>query len=104
MAISARIEAPAGRSPSSVRGITRSKAREVADLYLMDHVGDLTMAGTPKKIDGRWCFPIILGNVRQGTLGEIGTIEVDATTGDVRLSASFEELVANAARLTHGSA
>ena len=104
MALSARIEAHAGRSATGVRGITRSKARELADLYLMDHVGDLTMAGSPRKVDGFWRFPIILSNARQGTLGEIGEIEVDSDSGDIRLSASFEELIANAKRLTHGSA
>jgi hypothetical protein len=104
MALSARIEAPGRRSSLEAETIDRAKARELADLYLMDHVGDLTMAGHENKVDGRWRFPIVLSNVRQGALGEIGIIEVEADTGDIRLSASYEELLANAKRLTRGSA
>jgi hypothetical protein len=103
MALSARIQAPE-RDASSGARISQARARELADLHLMDHVGDLTMAGTATKVDGCWRFPIVLSNARQGTLGEIGTIEVDALSADIRLSASYEDLVANAERLTHRSA
>jgi hypothetical protein len=83
--------------------IPQLAAARIATGYLIDNVGVLTSPGSATRVDDRWSFPILVGNVFQGSLGEIGTIEVDGHSGEVRLSNSSEELLANAERLYSGS-
>ena len=64
--------------------VNAGRARGIAELYLLDHVGDLLGAGEPGVYeDGLWSFPIELSNARRGVLGDVGTIRVDARTGQV---------------------
>lgn len=64
--------------------IDAESASRIANAYLIDNVGDLLEAGVPQLSgSSRWDIPIILGNVRQGRLGEVGTIGVDVQSGEV---------------------
>jgi hypothetical protein len=70
--------------PAPQRVYDAAYAREVAEEYLIDSVGDLLEAGIPQLAsDGSWAVPILLSNARHGTLGEIGTMRVDGETGEV---------------------
>lgn len=104
MALSASGETRVGKALPKRDRIGRGKARELADVYLMHEVGSLTSTGAPTKVANHWRFPILLGNAIQGSLGEVGTIDVNAESGHIELSHSYEELVANAERLARGSA
>lgn len=45
--------------------------------YLLDHVGDLLVAGEAvPATDGEWSFPILLSTNRRGILGEVGRLKV----------------------------
>jgi hypothetical protein len=55
-------------TPTSV---TREEAAKAADLYLMDHVGDLLTTGPAHLSSGFWEMPIVLSHIG-GTLGSVG--------------------------------
>jgi hypothetical protein len=79
-------------------------AREIADIYLMDYVGDLLGTGTPWLAeDGCWTMPIVLSNARRGEIGPVGTISVDAETGEVLFSEEDRAKVKAGARLLPGA-
>jgi hypothetical protein len=62
-------------------------ALAVADGFLIDKVGDLLTAQAPRlSPDGRWFMSITVGNALQGSLGEVGAIAVDASSGKVLFS------------------
>jgi hypothetical protein len=69
--------------------ISAEVARAIGADFLLMKVGNLLAAGEPRlppsRLDGRrvWKVPILLGNVRQGLLGEVGELLVDAETGRV---------------------
>jgi hypothetical protein len=74
-------------------------ARNIADEFLIRKVGDLLGAGTPRlSEDGQWAVPILLGNVAQGMLGEVGTITVVAASGQVVFSEEDRARVAARAK------
>jgi hypothetical protein len=103
MALSASIKSSVREASSKAKRISQVKARAIAELYLIDEVGDLTTTGDVTKIDGFWRFSILVGNARQGLLGQIGAIDVDVHTGETSLPQSREELLANAKRLYRSS-
>jgi hypothetical protein len=82
------LRTPTGsRSHEGSGRIDAAQARAIADDFLIMKVGDLLTAGEPRlTADDRWLMSITLGNVVQGTLGEVGTIAVDAMTGEVQFS------------------
>ncbi len=71
--------------------ITAELAQDIAADFLLMKVGNLLMAGEPcpdqrsGRVNGKpgWKVPILLGNVRQGTLGKVGELFVEAETGEV---------------------
>ncbi len=67
--------------------IDAAQACEIANGYLIENVGDLLMAGSPiLSKEGRWTMPIVASNAVRGEIGQVGTISVDAATGDVLFS------------------
>jgi hypothetical protein len=85
--------------------IDADKAQELAEVYLLYYVGDLLGPGVPQlSRDGRWVMPILLSNARQGDLGEVGTIAVDAQRGQVLFSEEDRAKVKASARLLAGTA
>src|SRR4051812_22488690 len=73
--------------PPAVPRVDAETAQDIADEFLIRKVGDLVGAGTPRLApDGRWTVPVLLGNVAQGMLGEVGTVTVDSATGEVVFS------------------
>ena len=79
--------------------VSAGAAREIADEFLMRKVGDLLGAGTPRlSEDARWEVPILLGNVAQGMLGQVGTLAVDAESGEVLFTAEDRASVEARAR------
>ena len=66
--------------------VDQEEARETADAYLMDSVGDLLVAGAPRLEGASWIVPIELATARRGRIGEVGTLSVDAVSGVVSFS------------------
>ena len=84
--------------------INAATAQEIADGYLIDHVGDLLGAGTPRlSEDGCWRMPIVLSNARRGDIGQVGTISVEAKTGRVLFSEEDRVKVKASARALAGA-
>lgn len=84
--------------------VDSAQAREIADDYLVDHVGNLLWAGPPQLSgSGEWIMPILLSTIRQGEIGSVGTIAVDAETGEVLFSNEDRLKVKASARRLAGS-
>ncbi len=79
-------------------------ATAAAEHHLVHEVGDLLMAEEPRVVwsDGPyWEFAVTLGNAVRGWLGRVGSIRVDAVTGDVLLAEDERErILVNAGRLS----
>lgn len=90
--------------------VSAQAARDIAADFLLTKVGNLCIAGEPGSLrdfeaESFWPVPILLGNVREGLLGEIGELLVDAGTGEVRFTEQQrEELEARANELHHAKA
>lgn len=71
----------------TVSTITAEKARLIAEDFLMDHLGDQTMAGEPllirSALSSAWVVPIVLTRSAYGPVGVIGSLVVDEITGQV---------------------
>lgn len=91
--------------------IDANTAQNIADAFLANEVGNLLMAGEPKltmslrakrsnqKGKPYWMMPILLGNARNGLLGEVGILRVDASNGRVLLSPKEKEKVKQNAKI-----
>jgi hypothetical protein len=89
-----------GGPPPARAGVTSQAAHQIADAYLLDHVGDMFVAGAPELSDnGRWIVPIILAYMRRGELGVVGSIQVDAVSGEVLFTEDDRQGVEARARL-----
>ncbi len=85
--------------------IDAEAAREIADEYVINHVGDLLVVGLPHlAAGGRWTMPIDVGNAVPGLLGEVGTISVDARSGEVLFTEEDRAKVRAGARRLVGTA
>ena len=66
-------------------------ARQKANAYLASEVGNLLGAGDPELVLGDptvWRLPVTLYRPGQGSLGAVGTVEVDAQTGELLIDDS----------------
>lgn len=79
-------------------------ARRRANVWLLEHVGNLLRAETPELILGErliWRSDVVLTNPQVGVVGRIGRIELDAATGEVLdEDAAAADLIANAYALS----
>ncbi len=75
--------------------ITAYTARRQAGGYVGSHVSHLMGGGEPSLLlaQGRlvWRVPILLSSPRRGLLGQVGSLDVDARTGQLLLPPSFIE-------------
>ena len=77
--------------------IDAATARRKATGWLVSDVGNLMLGGNPALvITDRtvWRVPILLSSPKRGVVGQIGTVDVDATTGEVLFDdALIQELI-----------
>jgi hypothetical protein len=52
----------------------------------MDNVGELVGAGIPWLEGEHWVMAVVRANALSGVIGQVGTIAVSATTGEVAYS------------------
>lgn len=90
-------------SVSATVEIDPQTAQRHVTRWVASEVGNLLMGGTPQLVISQravWRVPIVLGSSQKGFLGEVGVVDVDATTGELLLSAELvEELLRNAQAL-----
>ena len=79
-------------------------ARRRANVWLLDHIGNLLRAESPELVLGDrlvWRVDVMLTSPSRGRVGVIGRLELDALTGDVLADESLaEELLPRARVLT----
>ena len=66
--------------------ITPFIARQKVNLLMLDQVGSLLHGGEPELlVSGRlyWRVPVMLSTPSRGLVGQVGTVRVDAQTGEV---------------------
>ena len=71
------------QNAEGVPAVSAETAIRIATDYLLDHVGDLVSVGAPCLDGQHWVLPVLRSNVVSGFGGQIGTLRVDAATGDV---------------------
>ncbi len=90
-------------SVSATVEIDPQTAQRHVTRWVASEVGNLLMGGTPQLVISQravWRVPVVLGSSQKGILGEVGVVDVDATTGELLLSAEVaEELLRNARAL-----
>jgi hypothetical protein len=79
--------------------IAPEAARRHANVWLLEHVGNLLRAQTPELVLGerlRWRVDVVLTNPETGRVGQVGRIEMDAETNEVLADeTTIEALMAN---------
>lgn len=89
--------------------ITAFTARRQVSGYVGSNISHLMGGSEPALLFSRgrliWRVPIILTSPRQGPVGVVGSLDVDARTGQLLISADFSQKVTTHAQtLTEGSA
>ncbi len=92
--------------PSQVQ-VTAAKARRIVNRFLLDQVSYLMGAEKPALIRVEnhlaWRVPIVLTAPEKGIVGQVGTLDVDAESGDMLIEPeTADEIRQNAhAFITH---
>jgi hypothetical protein len=77
-------------------------ARRRVTAWLVSDVANLLVGGTPQLVIGQqtlWRVPVLLTSSQLGTVGPVGTVDVDATTGHIFVSSELKkQILTNAKR------
>jgi hypothetical protein len=68
--------------------VSAETARKVVDAFVLSHVSYMMHAGEPLLVNGRgarWRVPVILSLTSCGEVGEVGSIDVDAQSGQMQI-------------------
>ena len=82
-------------------GITSQSAQRKVSKLVLDQVGNLLYGETPNLVAGSrllWRVPVWLSSPASGPLGQVGTLDVDAQTGEVLYSDEQLEFIGEQAR------
>ena len=78
-------------------------ARKRAIAWLASEVGNMLSVGTPQLVIGNqaiWRYPVLLTSSQTGIVGEVGHVDVDATTGEPDVNDDLKErILANVQQL-----
>jgi hypothetical protein len=73
-------------------------ARRHVTAWLVSEVGNMLIGGSPRLVIGQrvvWQVPVILTSSDSGTAGQVGTVDVDAESGEVLVSDELRERILN---------
>jgi len=88
--------------------ITPFVARQKVNVLMLDRVGNLLHGGEPEMLVSErlyWRVPVSLSTPRQGLVGQVGAVRVDAQTGEVLAEDELlKDLAEHARRLLAGPA
>ncbi len=68
---------------------TAVAARQKVNSFVLSEISYMMHAGSPELVVGEricWRVPVILSLATRGDVGEVGTIEVDVETGQMRVT------------------
>lgn len=83
-------------------GITAQSAQRKVSKLVLDHVGNLLYGRAPNLVAGTrllWRVPIWLSSPSRGPIGQAGTLDVDAQTGEILYSQEQLDVIGNQARV-----
>ena len=83
-------------SVAAVINITAKAAQRKATTWLISEVGNMLIGGTPQLIishDAVWRVPVLLTSSRSGTVGQVGSIDIDADSGDLLINNTLREQI-----------
>jgi len=86
-------------SVTATVNIDARTARRRATAWLASEVGNMLIGGEPQLVIGKltvWRVPVVLTSSQQGTIGEVGIVDVDAESGEALVGDSLREQI-----LTH---
>ncbi len=76
--------------------------------WLVSQVGDRLMGDAPALVISQrtfWRVPVLLTSSARGVIGQVGSVDVDAVTGDLLTTPLLaQELVTHARQLAHSTA
>jgi hypothetical protein len=76
-------------------------AQRLVTRWVVNEIGNMLMGGTPYLIVDEqtvWRIPVMLGSSQKGILGQVGTVDVGAETGELRLSDELAQEILQAAQ------
>jgi len=83
--------------------VSAEVARRRANAWLLENVGNLLRAEAPELVAGErlvWRVDVVLTSPTRGTLGHVGRLEIEATTGKVLADATLAQgIIAHAQTL-----
>jgi hypothetical protein len=71
-------------------------ARRRATAWLVTNVGNMLVGGAPQLVISQqtvWRVPVLLTSPSVGTVGQMGTVDVDAESGELLISADLRERI-----------
>jgi len=80
---------------ATVRVDARTARRRVT-AWLVSEVGNMLIGGTPQLVISKrtiWQVPVILTSSSVGTVGQVGTVDVDAESGEMLASEELREQI-----------
>jgi len=83
-------------SVEAIVNISAEMARRKVTGWLVDEVGNMLIGGKPQLVISQqtvWRVPAILTSFNIGTVGEVGTIDVDAVTGKLIVSHKLKQRI-----------
>lgn len=87
--------------------VSPQAARRRVTGWVASEVGNMLMGERPQLVVGKltvWRVPIVLGSSTLGVLGEVGTVDVDAETGEILLAETLsQEILQNAKTLSRSA-
>lgn len=88
--------------------ITAAQARRLVNKHIASELGTGLVAHEPELVIAqeqiKWRVPVVLSLSTLGDLGEVGTIEVDALTGNLLIGLEAQDkIIQHANRLYHGA-
>jgi len=90
-------------SVTATVNVDAKTARRRATAWLASEVGNMLIGGDPHLVIGRqtvWRVPAVLTSSREGAIGEVGSVDVDAESGETLTSNSVrEQILANVRHL-----
>jgi hypothetical protein len=76
--------------------IDAKTARRRATAWLVSEVGNMLIGGTPQLVISQqtvWRVPVILTSSSVGTVGQVGVLDVDATSGEALVSQELRKQI-----------
>ena len=83
-------------SIAAIININAKAAQRKATTWLISEVGNMLIGGTPQLVISKaavWRVPVLLTSSQMGTRGQVGSIDVDAESGDLLTSSQLQEQI-----------